>query len=205
VRHLRLAGRRAPRGVLVEAARKLRRLGAKTRYVVWLRGVASRDAALGLVGAELFVRRDDDAVESDDEDLALLDEVSALDELEDARAYAGDLGGDFLGTVFDVLDPTPESGLAQPLIELELPFDGERGDNGDRRRHCYVPLGEPLVREYDPNTHSLALDLPPGLLDLAFVYEPPPPVIRGLLPPPGWRWVAAAAEGAGGDGVDGVA
>ena len=79
-----------------------------------------------------------------------------------------------LGTVFDVLDPheSPGAGLAAPLLEIAL----------DETRHVLVPLAPECVPEV--GAERVVVDAPPGLLELSFAYEPPAPVIKGLLEAP---------------------
>mmetsp|Transcript_21316 Transcript_21316/g.27586 ORF Transcript_21316/g.27586 Transcript_21316/m.27586 type:complete len:365 (+) Transcript_21316:6-1100(+) len=181
--YLLFPGRRAPRPVRLNSGRRLRSLGANVRYVLSIAGLEQRDVARALAGAQLYMT-DDLHLHLEDED------TTNLLELEGAAVF--DLQGQFIGTVFDVLDPTPESGLAQRLLQLDLgPFyttvDGEPQSKyylDERRRHCYVPLAEPILHDYDTYTNTITLDPPPGLLDLDFIYEPPPAIIRGFLPPP---------------------
>ena len=67
-----------------------------------------------------------------------------------------------------MLDPNEGAALAAPLLELEL----------EETRHCLVPLDPSCVEVYEGEEVVL---LNRALLDLAFDYAPPPPVIRGLL------------------------
>ena len=82
--------------------------------------------------------------------------------------------GDVIGTVFDVLDPheSPGAGLAAPLLEVAL----------DEKHHFLVPLAPECVPEV--GDENVVVDAPPGLLDLAFVYEPPSRPVKGLLAAP---------------------
>ena len=75
--------------------------------------------------------------------------------------------GEAVGVVWDVLDPNEGAALAAPLLELEL----------EETRHCLVPLDPSCVEVYEGEVVLLNT----ALLDLAFDYAPPPPVIRGLL------------------------
>ena len=79
-----------------------------------------------------------------------------------------------MGAVFDVLDPNEGQRLAHALLEIELAADPSL--------HCLVPLAPECLPDVGADVVTLAA--PPGLLDLAFKYEPPPPIIKGLLEPP---------------------
>jgi len=157
LRYLRLASRRTPRPVVVQSCRELKRFGATVRYVVALKGLNEREEAARLAGAVLY-RRDEDTEESVElyEPSTKLEGLSVVDE-----------HGESLGVVWDVLDPNEGAALAAPLLELELA----------ETRHCLVPLDPTCVEVYEGEVVLLNT----GLLDLAFDYAPPPPVIRGLL------------------------
>ena len=158
LRYLRLASRRTPRPVVVQSCRELKRFGATVRYVVALKGLNEREEAARLAGAVLYRRDEDDA-----EDVVEAYEPST--KLEGLRVV--DEHGESLGVVWDVLDPNEGAALAAPLLELELA----------ETRHCLVPLDPTCVEVYEGEVVLLNT----GLLDLAFDYAPPPPVIRGLL------------------------
>ena len=158
LRYLRLASRRTPRPVVVASCRELKRFGATVRYVVALKGLNEREEAARLAGAVLY-RRDED--NSDDvveayEPSTKLEGLSVVDE-----------HGEAVGVVWDVLDPNEGAALAAPLLELQL----------EETRHCLVPLDPTCVEVYEEEVVLLNT----ALLDLAFDYAPPPPVIRGLL------------------------
>ena len=157
LRYLRLASRRTPRPVVVASCRELKRFGATVRYVVALKGLNEREEAARLAGAVLY-RRDEDSEEPVEayEPSTKLEGLSVVDE-----------HGGSLGVVWDVLDPNEGAALAAPLLELEL----------TETRHCLVPLDPTCVEVYEGEVVLLNT----GLLDLAFDYAPPPPVIRGLL------------------------
>jgi len=150
--------RRTPRPVVVASCRELKRFGATVRYVVALKGLNEREEAARLAGAVLYRRDEDtekDTVEAY-EPSTKLEGLSVVDE-----------HGEALGVVWDVLDPNEGAALAAPLLELEL----------EETRHCLVPLDPTCVEVYEEEVVLLNT----GLLDLAFDYAPPPPVIRGLL------------------------
>ena len=158
LRYLRLASRRTPRPVVVASCRELKRFGATVRYVVALKGLRDREEAARLAGAVLY-RRDEDGEETvveAYEPSTKLEGLSVVDE-----------HGGSLGVVWDVLDPNEGAALAAPLLEVEL----------EETRHCLVPLDPTCVEVYEGEVVLLNT----GLLDLAFDYAPPPPVIRGLL------------------------
>ena len=157
LRYLRLASRRTPRPVVVASCRELKRFGATVRYVVALKGLRDREEAARLAGAVLY-RRDEDAEEPVEayEPSTKLEGLSVVDE-----------HGEAVGVVWDVLDPNEGAALAAPLLELEL----------EETRHCLVPLDPTCVEVYEGEVVLLNR----ALLDLAFDYAPPPPIIRGLL------------------------
>ena len=157
LRYLRLASRRTPRPVVVRSCRELKRFGATVRYVVALKGLNEREEAARLAGAVLY-RRDEDTEEPVEayEPSTKLEGLSVVDE-----------HGGSLGVVWDVLDPNEGAALAAPLLEVELA----------ETRHCLVPLDPTCVEVYEEEVVLLNT----ALLDLAFDYAPPPPVIRGLL------------------------
>ena len=172
LRHLRLASRRSPRPVVVAAARELKRLGAKTRFVVELAGLRAREEAAALRGATLYARDVDAAFERGGpppED----DAYAPSKRLLGLRCVDATTGDD-VGAVFDVLDPNEGQRLAHSLLEIELAADPSL--------HCLVPLAPECLPDVGADVVTLAA--PPGLLDLAFKYEPPPPIIKGLLEPP---------------------
>ena len=158
LRYLRLASRRTPRPVVVASCRELKRFGATVRYVVALKGLNEREEAARLAGAVLY-RRDEDSEEPVEayEPSTKLEGLSVVDE-----------HGEAVGVVWDVLDPNEGAALAAPLLELEL----------EETRHCLVPLDPSCVEVYEGEEVVL---LNRALLDLAFDYAPPPPIIRGLL------------------------
>ena len=158
LRYLRLASRRTPRPVVVASCRELKRFGATVRYVVALKGLRDREEAARLAGAVLYRRDEDDA----DESVELYEPSTKLEGLSVVDAH-----GEAVGVVWDVLDPNEGAALAAPLLELEL----------EETRHCLVPLDPTCVEVYEEEVVLLNT----GLLDLAFDYAPPPPVIRGLL------------------------
>ncbi|KAH8073580.1 UTP-glucose-1-phosphate uridylyltransferase [Aureococcus anophagefferens] len=169
LRHLRLASRRSPRPVVVAAARELKRLGAKT-IVVELAGLTREAAALR--GATLYARDVDAAFERGGpppED----DAYAPSKRLLGLRCVDAETGND-VGAVFDVLDPNEGQRLAHSLLEIELA--------ADPTLHCLVPLAPECLPDVGADVVTVAA--PPGLLDLAFKYEPPPPIIKGLLEPP---------------------
>ena len=157
LRYLRLASRRTPRPVVVASCRELKRFGATVRYVVALKGLRDREEAARLAGAVLY-RRDEDNEETVEayEPSTKLEGLSVVDE-----------HGEAVGVVWDVLDPNEGAALAAPLLELELA----------ETRHCLVPLDPSCVEVYAGEVVLLNR----ALLDLAFDYAPPPPIIRGLL------------------------
>ena len=157
LRYLRLASRRTPRPVVVASCRELKRFGATVRYVVALKGLNEREEAARLAGAVLY-RRDEDTEATVEayEPSTKLEGLSVVDE-----------HGGSVGVVWDVLDPNEGAALAAPLLELEL----------EETRHCLVPLDPTCVEVYEGEVVLLNT----ALLDLAFDYAPPPPVIRGLL------------------------
>ena len=157
LRYLRLASRRTPRPVVVRSCRELKRFGATVRYVVALKGLNEREEAARLAGAVLY-RRDEDSEEP-------VEAYEPSTKLEGLRVV--DAHGGAVGVVWDVLDPNEGAALAAPLLELEL----------EETRHCLVPLDPTCVEVYEGEVVLLNT----GLLDLAFDYAPPPPVIRGLL------------------------
>ena len=158
LRYLRLASRRTPRPVVVESCRELKRFGATVRYVVALKGLRDREEAARLAGAVLYRRDEDDA----DESVGLYEPSTKLEGLRVVDEH-----GEALGVVWDVLDPNEGAALAAPLLELEL----------EETRHCLVPLDPTCVEVYEEEVVLLNK----ALLDLAFDYAPPPPIIRGLL------------------------
>ena len=157
LRYLRLASRRTPRPVVVRSCRELKRFGATVRYVVALKGLNEREEAARLAGAVLY-RRDEDSEEP-------VEAYEPSTKLEGLRVV--DEHGEAVGVVWDVLDPNEGAALAAPLLELELA----------ETRHCLVPLDPTCVEVYEEEVVLLNT----ALLDLAFDYAPPPPVIRGLL------------------------
>ena len=157
LRYLRLASRRTPRPVVVASCRELKRFGATVRYVVALKGLRDREEAARLAGAVLY-RRDEDTE-------ATVEAYEPSTKLEGLSVV--DAHGEAVGVVWDVLDPNEGAALAAPLLELELA----------ETRHCLVPLDPTCVEVYEEEVVLLNK----GLLDLAFDYAPPPPVIRGLL------------------------
>ena len=142
---------------VVQSCRELKRFGATVRYVVALKGLNEREEAARLAGAVLY-RRDEDRE-------ATVEAYEPSTKLEGLRVV--DEHGGSLGVVWDVLDPNEGAALAAPLLELEL----------EETRHCLVPLDPTCVEVYEEEVVLLNT----GLLDLAFDYAPPPPVIRGLL------------------------
>ena len=158
LRYLRLASRRTPRPVVVASCRELKRFGATVRYVVALKGLNEREEAARLAGAVLYRRDEDDA----DESVELYEPSTKLEGLSVVDAH-----GEAVGVVWDVLDPNEGAALAAPLLELEL----------EETRHCLVPLDPSCVEVYEGEVVLLNR----ALLDLAFDYAPPPPIIRGLL------------------------
>ena len=157
LRYLRLASRRTPRPVVVASCRELKRFGATVRYVVALKGLNEREEAARLAGAVLY-RRDEDSEEP-------VEAYEPSTKLEGLRVV--DEHGEAVGVVWDVLDPNEGAALAAPLLEVELA----------ETRHCLVPLDPTCVEVYEEEVVLLNT----ALLDLAFDYAPPPPVIRGLL------------------------
>ena len=157
LRYLRLASRRTPRPVVVRSCRELKRFGATVRYVVALKGLNEREEAARLAGAVLY-RRDEDSEEP-------VEAYEPSTKLEGLRVV--DEHGEAVGVVWDVLDPNEGAALAAPLLEVELA----------ETRHCLVPLDPTCVEVYEEEVVLLNT----ALLDLAFDYAPPPPVIRGLL------------------------
>ena len=157
LRYLRLASRRTPRPVVVRSCRELKRFGATVRYVVALKGLNEREEAARLAGAVLY-RRDEDNEET-------VEAYEPSTKLEGLRVV--DEHGEAVGVVWDVLDPNEGAALAAPLLEVELA----------ETRHCLVPLDPTCVEVYEEEVVLLNT----ALLDLAFDYAPPPPVIRGLL------------------------
>ena len=157
LRYLRLASRRTPRPVVVRSCRELKRFGATVRYVVALKGLNEREEAARLAGAVLY-RRDEDTE-------ATVEAYEPSTKLEGLRVV--DEHGEAVGVVWDVLDPNEGAALAAPLLEVELA----------ETRHCLVPLDPTCVEVYEEEVVLLNT----ALLDLAFDYAPPPPVIRGLL------------------------
>ena len=130
------------------------------RYVVALKGLRDREEAARLAGAVLY-RRDEDNEET-------VEAYEPSTKLEGLRVV--DEHGEAVGVVWDVLDPNEGAALAAPLLELEL----------EETRHCLVPL-DPSCVEVVPLEPTCVVLLNTALLDLAFDYAPPPPVIRGLL------------------------
>ena len=157
LRYLRLASRRTPRPVVVASCRELKRFGATVRYVVALKGLRDREDAARLAGAALY-RRDEDT----EEPVEAYEPSTRLEGLSVVDAH-----GEAVGVVWDVLDPNEGAALAAPLLELEL----------EETRHCLVPLDPTCVEVYEGEVVLLNR----ALLDLAFDYAPPPPIIRGLL------------------------
>ena len=157
LRYLRLASRRTPRPVVVASCRELKRFGATVRYVVALKGLRDREEAARLAGAALY-RRDEDT----EEPVEAYEPSTRLEGLSVVDAH-----GEAVGVVWDVLDPNEGAALAAPLLELEL----------EETRHCLVPLDPTCVEVYEEEVVLLNK----ALLDLAFDYAPPPPIIRGLL------------------------
>ena len=135
-----------------------KRFGATVRYVLSLKGLNEREEAARLAGAVLY-RRDEDTEEP-------VEAYEPSTKLEGLRVV--DEHGGSLGVVWDVLDPNEGAALAAPLLELEL----------EETRHCLVPLDPSCVEVYEGEEVVL---LNRALLDLAFDYAPPPPIIRGLL------------------------
>ena len=158
LRYLRLASRRTPRQVVVASCRELKRFGATVRYVLSLKGLNEREEAARLAGAVLY-RRDEDTEET------VVEAYEPSTKLEGLSVV--DAHGEAVGVVWDVLDPNEGAALAAPLLELEL----------EETRHCLVPLDPTCVEVYEEEVVLLNK----ALLDLAFDYAPPPPVIRGLL------------------------
>ena len=113
--------------------------------------------AARLAGAVLY-RRDEDSEEP-------VEAYEPSTKLEGLRVV--DAHGGAVGVVWDVLDPNEGAALAAPLLEVELA----------ETRHCLVPLDPTCVEVYEEEVVLLNT----GLLDLAFDYAPPPPVIRGCL------------------------
>ena len=139
------------------SCRELKRFGATVRYVVALKGLNEREEAARLAGAVLY-RRDEDTEEP-------VEAYEPSTKLEGLRVV--DEHGEAVGVVWDVLDPNEGAALAAPLLELEL----------EETRHCLVPLDPSCVEVYEEEVVLLNT----ALLDLAFDYAPPPPIIRGLL------------------------
>lgn len=163
LRHLRLVSRRAPRPVILKSGRKLKCLGATSRYVVLLEGLHSRDAAAALAGATIYVRRERNKPGNM---LVIDDKAVVFEDLIGAHVF---VNHSLVGVVFDVVD----NGLAHPLLEIEL----------QRNRHCYAPLAPPIAEAFDPESRCIILNPPTGLLDLAFEYQEPLRAVRGFLPP----------------------
>ena len=174
IRHMKLPTRRSPRPILLEEGRRLKVLGVKTRYIVRIAGVETREAAASLAGATLFVVDEDRAPETE-EDYYLYDDLIGAAVL-DADSQRR------LGTVVDVIDPPTKGGghetvsLGHSHLEIELE---------DRPRYrCLIPLAPPIVDDIDLDFAVVQLRPPEGLLDLAYEHIAPPPFIRGLLAPP---------------------
>ena len=173
LRHLRLASRRSPRPVVVRHARVLKTLGAKTRYVVDVEGLTDRFEAAALRGAVLYARDVD--LDVDDYPEGYDDAYAPSSRLLGLKCVDANTGAP-VGVVVDVLDPNDGHAVdrAPALLELEL--------DDDPTYHCLVPLAPECLP--DVGADAISIDAPQGLLDLAFKYVPPPPVIKGLLEPP---------------------
>ena len=136
--------------VLVDAARGLKTYGledsrmAGGQWVLKLRGVATREAAEALKGAELLVAAEHIAPPKEDE------------------YYTADLigcsvvtvGGVEVGSVSGVLDTG-----AQPLLQVKPSGHG-------RGPEMLVPLTEDIVKEVQLDRRTIRIDPPPGLLEL---------------------------------------
>jgi 16S rRNA processing protein RimM len=115
------------------------------QWVLKLKGIASRDAAEALKGAEVLV---------DPEQVALpgQDEYFTADLIGCAVVTMANAP---VGTVTGVLDTG-----AQPLLEVRRNGAGDLGDE------VLIPLTEDIVKEVQLDRRTIRIDPPPGLLEL---------------------------------------
>jgi len=131
------------------------RSGSKGSVLIALEGISSRDAAEDLVGAAIYVRREDmPPLDPDEFYLADVLGVPAVDPQ-----------GEPLGRVVDIGDNG-----AQPLLFLE-----------DHQGRYHVPAVKPIVQAFDGA--SIVLDLPEGLREA--LSEPPEGAGSSQGAPPG--------------------
>ncbi|KAJ1458148.1 hypothetical protein M885DRAFT_514267 [Pelagophyceae sp. CCMP2097] len=171
VRHLKLPSRRSPRAVFVSTGRRLKVFGAKTRYIVKVDGIETREAANALKGSTLYVA-DEERAPDDEEEYYLVDDLVGATVFHVQTEER-------IGVVVDVFDPpTTEDGVSLGHSLLEITLDAKPGFR------CLIPLADPIVPKVDTEFNAVYLEPPDGLFGLAYPYVAPPVFIRGFLPPP---------------------
>jgi ribosomal 30S subunit maturation factor RimM len=201
--HLKMPNKRAPRAVRLASARRVGDGG----YLCCLEGVDTRDDALKLRGAALFVRSEEDG--DDDEEArrkrqqqqegdGRRDEVYSVSELVGLAVYlhgpaprGGGEGPDpgaeaaLVGTVGGVVfgDDISDVPLGYDMLEIIIagpPGGGGGAGRGEER--VLVPLVPELVPAVEIARGRVYVDPPAGLLDLRYVRKDKVR-IRGFLPP----------------------
>lgn len=142
-------------------------------FLLFLKGIGTRDAAAALRGHKVYVL--------EDEEVDLEENEYMVRDLVGARAYRMDDESVYLGEVVGVVlgdDLSSTVGLASDMLELRLPLDKPT----DVPKECYIPFVPALVPVVRVNAGNctVLMDLPDGLLELAEEVEEKV-VIKGLL------------------------
>eukprot|EP00588_Corethron_pennatum_P012006 CAMPEP_0194275162 /NCGR_PEP_ID=MMETSP0169-20130528/8072_1 /TAXON_ID=218684 /ORGANISM="Corethron pennatum, Strain L29A3" /LENGTH=348 /DNA_ID=CAMNT_0039018559 /DNA_START=116 /DNA_END=1162 /DNA_ORIENTATION=- len=174
-RHIKAAGRRAPRPTLLERGRAG---GSGGTYLVKLGGVDDRQAATLVKGAVLYGRRDVSVprLGTDEyriDDLAYMNVYRVVSESEPDR-LVGRVAGIVLASEFS----DAPAGIGNDLVDILLPLR----DKGGGEVHVLVPFVPQIVPVVDVEARRMVLDPPEGLLDITYVREEKV-VVRGLLAP----------------------
>jgi ribosomal 30S subunit maturation factor RimM len=204
--HLKMPNKRAPRAVRLVSAR---RVGGGGEYLCFLEGVDTRDDALKLRGATLFVRSEEDGDDEEEETGRQQqqegderqEEVYSVSELVGLAVYLhgsaprdGGDGGDggqapgaeaaLVGTVGGVVfgDDISDLPLGYDMLEIIIAGPPGGGGAGGGEERALVPLVPELVPVVDPARGRVYVDPPAGLLDLRYVRKDKVR-IRGFLPP----------------------
>jgi hypothetical protein len=198
-----MPNKRAPRAVRLVSAR---RVGGGGEYLCFLEGVDTRDDALKLRGATLFVRSEEDGDDEEEETGRQQqqegderqEEVYSVSELVGLAVYlhgpaprGGGEGPDpgaeaaLVGTVGGVVFGDDISDLPLGYDMLEIIIAGPPGGGGGAGRgeeRVLVPLVPELVPAVEIARGRVYVDPPAGLLDLRYVRKDKVR-IRGFLPP----------------------
>jgi 16S rRNA processing protein RimM len=177
IRHLKAANKRAPRPVALLGGKH--RLGDE--YLIQFGDVDSRDTAVKLRGAQLYIRDEEERGALGSEDYSVSDLVGS-----EVFLWCGGTqdGAKFVGQVSGVVfseDICSVPGIGHDYLEILLPR-GIGGTKSLRDEMVLVPFVPALVPEVDVESQKIYVDPPAGLLDLTYVREEKAR-IKGFLPP----------------------